>query len=167
MYMTAKKRIVDYLKYKGISQYEFSRRTGLSNGFLNSGDNINSANLDVITNSFRDINLMWLVKGTGPMVISDEMLVVAGETNMQSPYGNANDEFVDWLLNDEENKQLQHMTNKQLVEMNKIAKRLILAKNETIKAKDDKIESLEKIIIEKEKTEAIKDRLIVELEKNK
>lgn len=162
--MTAKKRIANYLKYKGISQYEFSRRTGLSNGFLNSGENITSANLDVITNAFNDLNLTWLVKGSGPMVVSEELLRIPHNNELENSLGTATEQYIKWVVA-ESDEAIQNLSTAQLIELNKISKRLIRAKNETIKAKEDKIEALERLIAEKTKTDMIKDRLIQQLDK--
>lgn len=162
--MTAKKRIANYLKYKGISQYEFSRRTGLSNGFLNSGENITSANLDVITNAFKDLNLTWLVKGAGPMVITEELLRIPHNSEVEGSLNTATEQYIQWIVA-ESDEPIQSLSTAQLIELNKISKRLIRAKNETIKAKEDKIEALERLIAEKTKTDMIKDRLIQQLDK--
>lgn len=162
--MTAKKRIAIYLKYKGISQYEFSRRTGLSNGFLNSGENITSANLDVITNAFKDLNLTWLVKGAGPMVITEELLRIPHNSEVEGSLNTATEQYIQWIVA-ESDEPIQSLSTAQLIELNKISKRLIRAKNETIKAKEDKIEALERLIAEKTKTDMIKDRLIQQLDK--
>lgn len=162
--MAAKKRIASFLKHKGISQYEFSRRTGLSNGFLNSGENITSANLDVITNEFKDLNLIWIVKGIGPMVISEELPEVISGSYLTPSYARPVEEYIKWIMDDSDEK-LKDMTPSQLIELNKVSKKLIRAKNETIKAKEEKIETLKLLIAEKTKTDMIKDRLIEKLDK--
>lgn len=65
---TAKDRLLQYLEYKGISQYAFSKKTGLSNGFLKSGSSISSENLKLLSNIFTDLNLLWVITGEGLMV---------------------------------------------------------------------------------------------------
>lgn len=65
---SAKKKIAQYLMYKGISHYEFSKKTGLSNGFLNSGSGISSDALRLISIEFDDLNILWVITGEGEMI---------------------------------------------------------------------------------------------------
>lgn len=76
--MNAKERMLKYLDYKGISQYDFSKKTGLSNGFLKSGIGISSENLELIMGIYLDLNLLWLVSGQGNMLVSENNAI---ETN--------------------------------------------------------------------------------------
>ena len=55
--MTPKERILQYIEKKGITQYAFSKRTGLSNGFLKAGSSLRVDNLLIISNSFDDLNI--------------------------------------------------------------------------------------------------------------
>lgn len=164
--MTAKKRLVNYLKTKGVSQYEFSRRTGLSNGYLNSGENVTTANLDVITNIYGDLNLIWVVKGIGPMILTEEIkhLNYIAE-NTENPESILNEDYMSWASGDL-NENPSSMTPEQLIQLNKVLKATIRAKDETIQAKNDKIETLEKLITEKENLNKIKDKLIEQLQQN-
>ncbi len=66
--MTAKERILQYLDYKEISQYDFSKKTGLSNGFLKAGNNITSDNLKILSTIFLDLSIEWVVTGEGDML---------------------------------------------------------------------------------------------------
>lgn len=67
--MTEKEKIRKYLTFKSISESEFYRKTGLSNGFLNSGKGISSDKLKIIISIYRDINLNWLLFGNENMII--------------------------------------------------------------------------------------------------
>ena len=59
-----------YLDKKGVTQYVFSQRTGLSNGFLKSGSSLSVDNLRLISSIFNDLNVLWVIYGEGPMIVS-------------------------------------------------------------------------------------------------
>lgn len=65
--MTAKERILQYIDKKGITQYSFSQKTGLSNGFLKSGSSLSVDNLRLISGIFSDLNVVWVITGEGEM----------------------------------------------------------------------------------------------------
>lgn len=67
--MTTKEKIIKYLKHKNISKREFYTRTGLSNGFLDSGKHLGTENLALIINNFPDLNIKWIVLDEGNMII--------------------------------------------------------------------------------------------------
>lgn len=66
--MGAKERIRQYLDYRGISPYQFYKKTGFSNGFLDSGIGVGSDKIEIIIEKYPDINLSWLISGDGNMV---------------------------------------------------------------------------------------------------
>lgn len=66
--MTTKEKIIQYLETKGVSKRDFYKKTGLSNGFLDSGKHIGSDNLRVIVDNYPDLNLEWLVMDKGEMI---------------------------------------------------------------------------------------------------
>lgn len=66
--MGAKSNLKQYLAKKGISPAQFYRDTGLSNGFLNQGDNISSNNIEIIISCYPDLSLKWLITGIGDML---------------------------------------------------------------------------------------------------
>ncbi|MDR1155837.1 MAG: hypothetical protein LBL04_14115 [Bacteroidales bacterium] len=68
IFFSAKERILQYLVYKNISQYDFSKKTGLSNGFLKSGSSISSDNIKLISNIYADLNIIWVITGEGEML---------------------------------------------------------------------------------------------------
>jgi phage repressor protein C with HTH and peptisase S24 domain len=69
--MDAKSNLLIFIKEKNLSKTDFYKKTGLSNGFLDKGGSVTSANLETILNSFPEISLDWLVTGRGPMLRSD------------------------------------------------------------------------------------------------
>lgn len=66
--MGAKQNLKQFLSKKGISPAQFYRDSGLSNGFLNQGDNISSNNLEIIISLYPDLNLFWLISNKGEML---------------------------------------------------------------------------------------------------
>lgn len=69
--MDAKSNLLIFIKEKNLSKTDFYKKTGLSNGFLDKGGSVTSANLETILNTFPEISLDWLVTGRGPMLRSD------------------------------------------------------------------------------------------------
>ncbi|NJN27185.1 MAG: hypothetical protein HC819_14995 [Cyclobacteriaceae bacterium] len=61
-------RICDFIAFKGISKYRFYQITGLSNGFLDKGENIGSDKCEIIINHFDDLSADWLLTGKGEML---------------------------------------------------------------------------------------------------
>lgn len=83
--MGAKQNLKQFLSKKGISPAQFYRDSGLSNGFLNQGDNISSNNLEIIISLYPDLNLFWLISNKG------EMLNALNELDKNgNPNGNLN-----------------------------------------------------------------------------
>ncbi|RNC65756.1 hypothetical protein [Proteiniphilum sp. X52] len=68
--MTDKQKIVEYLKYKGISKNKFYIQTGLSVGFLDSGKSLGVDKLREILDIYHDLNPAWFLPGNGPMLLS-------------------------------------------------------------------------------------------------
>lgn len=69
--MDAKSNLLIFIKENNLSKTDFYKKTGLSNGFLDKGGSVTSANLETILNTFPEISLDWLVTGRGPMLRSD------------------------------------------------------------------------------------------------
>lgn len=67
----AKGWLIKYIKYKGVKKSEFYRATALSNGFLDKNENIGSDKIEIIISRYQDLNVIWLITGTGEMLISD------------------------------------------------------------------------------------------------
>ena len=54
--MTDKEKISAYLKEKGITKNAFYKKTGLSNGFLDSGSSLSLDKLRTIIDNYRDLD---------------------------------------------------------------------------------------------------------------
>ena len=61
-------RLQQFIDYKSISKYRFYQETGLSNGFLDKGENIGSDKCEKILYTYPDINPDWLLTGRGSML---------------------------------------------------------------------------------------------------
>ena len=69
--MGAIQRVIQFIEYKKISKYKFYRETGLSNGFLDKGENMGSDKCEKIIYTYPEINPEWLLTGQGPMLKED------------------------------------------------------------------------------------------------
>lgn len=69
--MNDKDRIKKYLEYKGISKNKFYTQTGLSIGFLDSGNSLGVDKARIIINTYPDMSLNWLIMGAGEMLRAD------------------------------------------------------------------------------------------------
>lgn len=93
--MTAKEKIVEYLDSKGITKSDFYKKTGLSQGFLNSGRTIGVDKAKIIISNYPDLNLSWFVMDEGQMIVDDKILrdsspyYSAGKTKQSAPYYNS------------------------------------------------------------------------------
>jgi transcriptional regulator with XRE-family HTH domain len=85
--MTVKERLIEYIKYKGISIRLFCRTSGLSESYVTSiRSSIQPDKLDMIAQHFPDLNIGWVVTGEGSMIkvssqlpsIDREILIQAG-----------------------------------------------------------------------------------------
>lgn len=73
MESTVKERLIRYLKYKRITQREFARSVGLSDGYVNAiRQSIQPDTTNKIAMQYPDLNLGWLLTGTGAMIHSDD-----------------------------------------------------------------------------------------------
>lgn len=65
-------RILQLIEYKKISKNRFYQDTGLSNGFLDKVKDIGSSKIEQILNTYPELNVTWLIMGTGEMILSKE-----------------------------------------------------------------------------------------------
>lgn len=73
--MGLKERFVQFLDYKGIKKATFEKSVGFSNGFVDKmGDNTRQSKIEVISNFFPELNIVWLLTGEGDMLINEEQL---------------------------------------------------------------------------------------------
>lgn len=69
--MNVKDRLIKYLKDKNIKKSHFEKEIGVSNGYINSLKESPSAEkLELISNRYSDLDLNWLLKGQGEMLIN-------------------------------------------------------------------------------------------------
>lgn len=61
-------RILQIIEYKGINKSIFYKNTGLSNGFLDKVKDIGASKLELILNTYDDIDMEWLLTGKGSML---------------------------------------------------------------------------------------------------
>ena len=73
--MGAIQRVTQFIEYKGISKYKFYQETGLSNGFLDKGENMGSDKCEKIIYSYPEINPEWLLTGRGSMLKGKEVAI--------------------------------------------------------------------------------------------
>jgi transcriptional regulator with XRE-family HTH domain len=67
-----KERLTAFLRSKGINNSEFGRRTGTSSAYVSSiRQSISTDVLEKIAQAFPDLNVEWLLLGTGEMYRSD------------------------------------------------------------------------------------------------
>ncbi len=102
--MGIKDRLVTFISHLGIKNAEFERVCGLSNGFVaNTNDRIRKASLNQISTAFPQLNMEWVINGTGEMLLPKELtkstlsdlidvvskLVAQGEMNAEANRINA------------------------------------------------------------------------------
>ena len=80
-----KKRMIEFLAHKGLSQLRFEKSVGLSRGFVNNmGDAIRSSSLGKISKVYPELNIVWLQTGIGSMLNNqpskEETATIAHET---------------------------------------------------------------------------------------
>ena len=69
METTVKQRLINYLKYKKISQRKFELEIGLSNGYVNNiNKSIQPDKIQKIILCYSDLNTGWLLTGEGEML---------------------------------------------------------------------------------------------------
>lgn len=65
-----KNRMIEFLRYKGLSQLKFEESVNLSRGFVNNiGDSIREASLQKIVSVYPELNTAWLKTGVGTMLV--------------------------------------------------------------------------------------------------
>jgi len=66
--MSTVSRLLEFLSHKDIGKGEFYRRTGISNGYLDKVKELGTEKAEIILNEFPDLNIYWLILGTGKMI---------------------------------------------------------------------------------------------------
>lgn len=69
METSVKQRLIQFIKYKGISQRKFESAIGVSNGFINNiSKSIGAEKMQSIESKFPELNKSWLLTGEGEML---------------------------------------------------------------------------------------------------
>lgn len=63
-----KDNILQYLDYKGITKYDFYKKTGVSNGVLSQKSGMSEENTLRFLSYYNDVNIEWLLTGNGEML---------------------------------------------------------------------------------------------------
>lgn len=69
-----KKRIIQFLEYKGITKNKFYVETGISNGTLDKVSGLSLETVEKFYNVYPEINPDWLITGKGEMIKSEKNL---------------------------------------------------------------------------------------------
>ena len=86
---TQKERLMEFLEASGYSIREFERLLGVSNGTVNHIADTLSANMkDKISAKFQQLNMDWLLFGTGTMI--SESPITIGDGSVQNISGSNN-----------------------------------------------------------------------------
>lgn len=73
METTVKQRLIQFIKYKGISQRKFENMINVSNGFINNiSKSIGAEKLYRIQSIFPELNDAWLLTGEGEMLNTEQ-----------------------------------------------------------------------------------------------
>lgn len=74
--MSVKERLIQYVKYKRLTNSEFCRRIGVSNAFISSmRRSIQPDKAESIALNFPDLNISWLLTGEGEMIKNGEISI--------------------------------------------------------------------------------------------
>lgn len=66
-----KQRILLFLAHKGVSPYEFYKKSGVTRGVLAQNNGISEDNLSRFISYFPTINIIWLITGQGEMEVDE------------------------------------------------------------------------------------------------
>ena len=78
MQQTVRERLINFIKYKKLSQKKFEQIVGLSNGYVNNiSRSLGAQKLAEISRCFPDLNQQWLLTGEGSMLRSEKPHVSA------------------------------------------------------------------------------------------
>lgn len=129
MQNNVKSRLIEFLKFKSISQKAFAQSVGVSAGFVNAiRVSIQPKTLEKISNVYPDLNITWLLTGVGPMLLDVAPPAQVSSVNSAvAMHGNA----------------INTITNESAGGESSVSQELKMAQQ--------KIEALEKLLDEKER----------------
>lgn len=130
-----KERVQQYCKYKNMGISRFEKLAGLSNGYFNQVTKRPSDNsLLKISKAHPDLNLAWLLTGTGPMLEPSDNLIrgnvtrignISGVTNSPTTVNNnGSGESADLMRVIEELKEQNKSQREQIKNLTDIIKNL-------------------------------------------
>jgi phage repressor protein C with HTH and peptisase S24 domain len=67
-----KKKILEVLDFKGLTKYEFYKKSGITRGVLDKESGISEDNIAKFIAYFPNINLVWLIRNEGKMFLNDQ-----------------------------------------------------------------------------------------------
>lgn len=88
-----KKNILQFIDYKGITKYDFYKKTGITRGVLDQNNGMSEDNIARFLAYFTDVNVEWLITGYGEMLKDIYPSVVAETQGMYSTKGDKNIDF--------------------------------------------------------------------------
>lgn len=95
METTVKQRLIQFIKYKGISQRKFENMINVSNGFINNiSKSIGAEKLYRIQSIFPELNDAWLLTGEGNMLNEEESPPLPATKSISD---NDNDSLCDYI----------------------------------------------------------------------
>ena len=129
MQSNVKSRLIEFLKFKSISQKAFAQSVGVSAGFVNAiRVSIQPKTLEKISNVYPNLNITWLLTGVGPMLLDVAPPAQVSSVNIAvAMHGNA----------------INTITNESAGGDSSVSQELKMAQQ--------KIEALEKLLDEKER----------------
>lgn len=129
MQSNVKSRLIEFLKFKSISQKAFAQSVGVSAGFVNAiRVSIQPKTLEKISNVYPNLNITWLLTGVGPMLLDVAPPAQVSSVNSAvAMHGNA----------------INTITNESAGGESNVSQELKMAQQ--------KIEALEKLLDEKER----------------
>lgn len=80
-----KQKILQYIDIKGVSKYQFYKKTGITRGVLDKEGGISEENISKFLAQFSEINLEWLILGEGEMIKSKPYQTKSETTEVAEP----------------------------------------------------------------------------------
>lgn len=81
--MTVKDRLQKFIAYSNLSNKAFENKCGLGNGFVSKvGDSIRREKLELISNSFPELNIDWIINEKGEMLKPNQTIGDISNSNV-------------------------------------------------------------------------------------